>query len=101
MPRDTIHTRDTIDTVVTWGRDTGEVQIATLASDGTERTLKIVNEWLTAAGMQTINVASLNELMPHPPAFDGWYSSLTARTQVNDLIRSLRRARDQAFGADA
>lgn len=33
-------------------------------------------------------------------AFDGWFVSLE-RSQINDLIRVLRKARDQAFGQDA
>lgn len=30
---------------------------------------------------------------------DGWYADLT-RQNINDLIRTLRKARDQAFGKD-
>jgi hypothetical protein len=36
---------------------------------------------------------------PYRPAWDGRFVGLD-RNQVNELIRRLRRARDEAFGAD-
>lgn len=33
--------------------------------------------------------------------YDSLHVTLTTRKQVNDVIRVLRKARDQAFGADA
>lgn len=49
-----------------------------------------------------VSIASLNESVgdgPHDPA-RGWFAHLD-REGVNRLIRSLRKARDAAFGADA
>ena len=40
-----------------------------------------------------------NENLPTLTAADGWFVDLDRRG-INDLIRKLRRARDQAFGRD-
>lgn len=60
---------------VRWSRDSEYVQVATV----------------------------LVELADHSPVRreveGGWYLNLS-RTGINDLIRHLRRARDQAFGKD-
>lgn len=50
----------------------------------------------------SVQLASLN--LGHPGAIDydpaaGWWIDLS-RDQVNRLIRTLRRARDQAYGVD-
>lgn len=38
---------------------------------------------------------------PHEPEYDaGWFVNLD-RADINRLIRALRKARDQVFGADA
>lgn len=55
---------------VTWGRDAQYVQLATVA-DAEDAT-----EWS-----------------------DGWHIDMNRRT-INELIRVLRRARDQAYGRD-
>jgi len=60
-------------TEVHWGRDKEYVQVATLADES-----------------------------PHEfegDAMQGWYCDLD-RKGINDLIRNLRKARDQAFGRD-
>ncbi len=90
---------------VVWNRDHGYLQVAATAADGTERVVRIVNQWLEAAGVAPIDLAQVREklatLPDHPqPNFDGWYVSLEQRQDVNRLIRVLRRARDQAFGRD-
>jgi hypothetical protein len=65
---------------VRWGREQGYVQIVTKAEDpfggrfGGDEDLSIV-------------------------VTDGYYVDL-GRKEINDLIRNLRRARDQAFGRD-
>lgn len=57
-----------------WSKDAQHVQLATIAED-----------W--------------QELEPTPEG-NGWFVSLN-RHGINQLIRMLRRARDQAYGADA
>ena len=53
------------------------------------------------AGLPTVDIEMLREnLAGTPPNFDGWHTTHDDRTQVNKLIRDLRRARDQAFGRD-
>lgn len=49
-----------------------------------------------------VAVASLNESVGDGPADParGWFAHLD-REGVNRLIRALRKARDQSFGADA
>lgn len=59
---------------VRWSRETEHVQVATVMPD---------------------NVP----LVPTPEG-NGWYATLD-RNQINQLIVVLRKARDQAFGADA
>lgn len=67
-----------------WNRD-GGVQIATTRlAEGAEPD----SEWLDAA-----------DGAEPKPAWDGQWMDLD-RYQVNELIRALRRARDQAFGRD-
>lgn len=90
---------------VAWGSNqNGPVQVATLATsqerpgEATERIIGIVNEWLKAAGEPTIDLAKLREALPYEPEFDGWHASLDEWSEVNRLIKVLKRARDQAFG---
>lgn len=63
-------------TEVRWTREHGYVQVATTMPDG----------------------------HPFPvdptPEGNGWFATLN-RENINHLIRTLRKARDQAFGADA
>ena len=59
---------------LTWSKETGHIQMATLAPSDYEG---------------------------EPDSLtNGWYVTLD-RHHINKLIKSLRRARDQAFGADA
>mgnify|MGYP001585479763 CR=1 FL=1 len=64
--------------VVGWSRETGDMQIVTRLHDA--------------------EVPSLDE-SENIPAKYGYYVSLNRRG-INDLIRYLRKARDQAFGRD-
>lgn len=67
-------------TKVTWNRDAGYVQIATIIDDRRDD--------------------SSNSVGPDPHSLDsGLYSDLD-RDGINRLIRILRRARDQAYGRD-
>lgn len=60
---------------VRWGKESSYVQIATIMPDD-------------------------DIPLKHGPEANGWYYS-PSREQINQLIRSLRRARDQAYGKDA
>lgn len=73
MPRETISDlpSDNLAVEVTWGRDSGSVQIATT-----------------------------NQTIDHFALERGWFKDLN-RDEINRLITVLRRARDQAFGKDA
>lgn len=110
MPREVIHTTSAVpfEVIVGWSQHGASVQVATTATDGTKRLIKIVNEWLVGAGMPTIDYRAMCDNLgrttqyptgPLTPAFDGWHADLD-RAGVNRLIRTLRRARDQAFGRD-
>lgn len=84
MPKEVVHdstqysgeypTREVI-AEVRWSRDSEYVQLAT----------------------------ALVEMADHSPVVrevqGGWYANLN-RTGINDMIRNLRKARDQAFGRD-
>lgn len=112
MPRETIYGDSTVDARIAWGREDGVVQLSTNAQDGAERVIGMVNEWLTAAKMPTIDLDQLQaalsverrvpgmaNALPSALFFDGFYTQLR-RPQVNKMIQVLRRARDQAFGRD-
>lgn len=113
MPSETIYGgRAPVDVRVSWGTEEhGEVQLATLMhtrseNDGplvtpTDRILKIVNDWLDAAGMDTIDIAELKAKSQFEPFFDGWHATLDDWASVNKLIKVLQRARDKQFGAPA
>lgn len=58
---------------IRWGRDSAHVEVATVNEDGAE-------------------------LEPTPEG-NGWFVQLS-RYGINEAIRILRRARDQAFGKD-
>jgi hypothetical protein len=78
MPKETIRSRYREDdpklgVQVGWNREAEHVQVATVNSDSAE-------------------------LRPTPEG-NGWYVQLD-RYRINQLIRVLRRARDQAFGRD-
>jgi hypothetical protein len=46
-----------------------------------------------------VQVATLNTLYEDPSVEAGWYVEVN-RSEINDLIRLLRKARDGAFGRD-
>lgn len=105
MPTETIYSTP-VHVRVAWGSNqVGEVQVATLAScqeypdEATDRLLGVVNEWLKAAAMPVIDIAELRKQLPYTPDFDGWHASLDDWSEVNRLIKVLKRARDQSFGS--
>ncbi len=99
----------TRDVVVAWNKDIGGyVEVATTDANANDQ-LKAWTELLTD---EEGNLAEQGEKTEENPSgcrgsepgtsfrfFDGWHVFLN-RNQVNDLIRTLRRARNSAFGAD-
>lgn len=107
MPAETIHGDNTpIDVRVAWGQSSEYVQVASLHDKGFDAMLVIVNGWLEAANMPTIDKMELQKGLAGTnfegavACFDGWHATLAERAAVNRLIAVLRRARDQAFGRD-
>jgi len=96
MPKERIRsvTAFAFDVTVSWNRD-GKVQVATVAADADER----LRAWTESAP----EGAPIDQPETQPGTsfrfFDGWHVDLD-RPQINELIRVLRRARDQAFGRD-
>jgi hypothetical protein len=96
------------DVRVAWGKGQEEVQVSTLCDGvptGFDRIFGMVNEWLTAAGWQPIDVDAVRKDVAANqkgavPGFSGWTVDLRHRRQVNRLIRALKRARDDAMGRD-
>jgi len=95
MPRERITstTQPRGDLIVTWSRDS-IVQIATTVNDADER-LRAWTEATTGGTDQPVPTAPGTSFR----TFDGWHINLD-RAGLNQLIRVLRAARDQAFGKD-
>lgn len=99
---------------VSWGVDHGDVQVASLfdRAHGADVILETVNQWLTAAGLPQIpgreELAGLIAANADPDSlaaqfgvgFEGFYTTLGERRDLNRLIQVLKRARDGAFGRD-
>lgn len=83
------------DVTVAWTRAAGIVQVATLASDADER-LRRWTESIPEGSPMAVPETQPGTSFQH---FGGWHVDLD-RAGINDLIRVLRRARDQAFGRD-
>lgn len=96
MPKETIRSSTygpMFDVEVRWGRDSSDVQIATVmppaqTSEAPQNLAQLVASWDDACGDPE-----------NPDGARGLYSSLD-RHAINELIRVLRKARDQAFGRD-
>lgn len=87
MPKENIYGEHGTESVeVTWGKNGEHVQVGTRAPNSP---FALIPEGA----------------VPGVDCVSGPYTSLhitlTNRSEVNDLIRVLRKARDQAFGADA
>jgi len=98
MPKERITPEDggPFDVYVIWNHDR-LVQVVTTASDADER----LRNW---AEIDQAATTDINDPVSTKPGtsfvhFDGWHVDLN-RYRVNELIRVLRRARDQAFGRD-
>ncbi len=83
-------------TKVSWGRDATCVELATIAPKGIQQLKDTLEGW----GYDLVRREGVGEDVDVPASFDGWHATLDDRRLVNDLIRHLRRARDQAFGRD-
>lgn len=101
MPKENINgvAMDQLRVEVAWKADpsadgTGYVQVATVHTDS-PATIPHKIESATSG-----HFAVMPHLDPTRQALDGWHVTLD-REQLNRLIRSLRRARDSAYGADA
>lgn len=107
MPSEVVYgSNGGVDVRVSWGtNEEGLVQVVSQAvttgdpAGPTERIIGVVNEWLTAAGKPTIDLAELREALPFQPHFDGWWATLGDWAAVNRLIKVLKRARDRQFGS--
>lgn len=97
---------------VAWGKDAEDVQLLSGFDheEGADAILSIVNEWLKAAGLEQIpGREELNKLIfkdapadaiPKGIGFDGFHVFFHDRRDVNDLIRALKRGRDDSMGKD-
>lgn len=90
---------------VWWGRDSGHIMVGSSygdSDDGSRAILAWVNSWLF--GLEKPLIELTDEEFDDIPAlevggFMGFVSTLD-RDGVNHLIRTLRKARDAAFGKD-
>lgn len=106
MPAETFHDQiGPFDVRIAWGQ--GDcVQIATRHKDGFHAIVKIVSDWLVAAGENPIDAEWLKKTVEEKtletPAFSGWHATFTdkERYAINSMIATLRKGRDQAFGKD-
>jgi hypothetical protein len=107
MPSEVIYGPNGVHTRVSWGGEGQEtIQLVTQAvthqgAEPTERLIRIVNEWLDAAGMPQIDHAELVRRCSSPPFFDGWWATIDSWSQVNRLIKVLQRARNRSYGEPA
>ena len=107
MPKESIYSDHGRSVRVSWGSDTGYVVVTTSRESATTETIDTVLSWAKSGGFVTEHVDDVRSaidahgsIAPGRVFFDGFESALTTRRQVNDLIRTLRRARDSAFGRD-
>lgn len=79
----TVHEEPSLE--VSWNRDGEWVQVAFVAP----------REWFEKALADTAE-----HVDPHGPAIFTAYTNVLTRAELNHMIRTLRRARDTAYGAD-
>lgn len=101
MPRERITTDGPFAAEFNWSRDVGYIQIVTLAQDPVaalqgvlaDAGLKLVDA-KTGDSAGTAQVEYLANLLR------GWHVDLRHRSDINQLIKVARVARDQAMGRD-
>lgn len=86
MPREKIHLQKMYSTVSEDGR-----------SGQSEQPFVVEVGWHSEIG--EVQLATRNTAFPELDASSGWFVDLD-RSEINRLIRILRRARDSAFGKD-
>ena len=87
---------------IRWDREAGHVQLVTRcihSADGSVYVPEHVKQILEANGLGHTQMLREPGTEIVYVAQDGWHIDLDRRG-INDLIRNLRRARDQAFGRD-
>jgi hypothetical protein len=98
MPKETVHDQAAMyDVRIGWmAGDAGYVQVGVETADG-----RAIVDWLVKKPSDEVR-QTLDRLTGsgEVAAFTGLWGTLD-RDGCNRLIRALRRARDQAFGADA
>lgn len=93
---------------VGWGNGQDHVSVGSVCRDttsdetGLSRVLEYLNPLLAKAGMPQVDHAELAKKLDYAvPEFGGWHVGYRERRRVNELIQTLQRARDGAFGKDA
>jgi hypothetical protein len=89
MPRERIVSENSgLDVEVSWGREGGYVQVATTCPD-LDRAVTVAKE-----------IVEFKAAHPDETLLTTGYHADLDRARINELIRTLRKARDQAFGRD-
>ena len=100
MPRETIARDDRYALQLSWTRDAGLVQAATIALDQpTALKQSLADCGLVLADAATRNEAGTAQVEQFAAVYGGWHVDLN-RHDCNRLIRCARTARDQAMGRD-
>lgn len=105
MPRENIRSQhETLtqalpEVVISWGAESLDIQVGVVntAVDAAEKLDELLLGVELSDAQRLEIIGRLTEV--HAPG-RGWYTHL-GRTEVNRMIRVLRKARDQAMGADA
>lgn len=93
MPKDKIYDNaELFDIEVGWSREGESVQLGLATHDG-----RSLAEWL--AGQDENRERTVGEQLAAPAGFASLWATLD-RAQINRLIKSLRKARDDAYGRD-
>jgi hypothetical protein len=97
-PHETLH-RAMPEVDIAWGADSMDVEIGVIntAVDAAERLDELLLGVELSDAQRLEIIGRLTQV--HAPG-RGWYTHL-GRGEVNRMIRILRKARDQAMGADA
>lgn len=101
MPRERITTGGPFAAEITWSRDVGYVQVATVAPDPKATVTEILaGHGLTLVDAKTGDPAGTAQVEALARDLSGWHVDLRERRDINQLIRAARTARDQAMGRD-
>ncbi len=95
MPKEKVYdSSEMFDFEVGWSKEGQNVQLGILTHNGCS-----IKDWL--AGRSEIGSPSVDDpsKMSVLPSFESLWGTLD-RSQINRLIRALRKARDEAYGRD-